>query len=92
MTIWVPGGFRIKGIDSSIRIRFLFIIQKSIKLKIEGRKGCDYFCKCDLLGVTIMSGESISYCRILFNRKYSLINSMNVTKFHIRLFYVHDKQ
>ena len=21
MTIWVPGGFRIKGIDSSIRIR-----------------------------------------------------------------------
>ena len=26
VTIWVPGGFRIKGFGSSIRIRFLFII------------------------------------------------------------------
>ena len=30
MTIWVSGGFRIIGIDSSIRIRFFFIIRKVI--------------------------------------------------------------
>ena len=29
VTIWVPGGFRIKGIDFSIRMRFLFIIRKN---------------------------------------------------------------
>ena len=28
VTVWVPGEFRFKGIDSSIGIRFLFVIQK----------------------------------------------------------------
>ena len=28
VTIWVPRGFRIKSIDSSIRIRFLFVIRE----------------------------------------------------------------
>ena len=43
MTIWVPRGFRIKGIGSSIRIRFLFIIRKIIfwvKKKLAQIQSC----------------------------------------------------
>ena len=59
MTIWVPGGIRIKGIDSSMRIRFLFMIRKIIfSLKIIKKgfarrlKKNQAFYSSDILGLT----------------------------------------